>query len=107
MNKLIIDTLGPLKVPVCFQKYSGTEAAYITFFEYLNQNESYADNKDTSTGHYMQIDIWSKEDYTALRDKVIVALENAGFSKVSETEMYENDTQIYHKSLRVFYLQNN
>jgi len=105
INKLIVDTLSPLKIPVSFQKYTGGETTYITFFEYLQQNESFADNAETCIGHYLQVDVWSKEDYLALVNSIQNAMTMAGFRKTTQTEMYENDTQTYHKALRFFYLE--
>ena len=105
INKLILDTLKNIGAPVSFQKYSGTATTYITFFEYLQKGENYADNVDKTAGHYIQVDIWSKGDYTSLRNSTLAALKAVDFSKTHETEMYENDTQIYHKVLRLFYLE--
>jgi hypothetical protein len=105
INKLIIDTLENIGVPVSFQRYLGTETTYITFFEYLQQGESYADNAEKNTGHYVQVDVWSKTDYIALRDSALAALKAARFSRVYETEFYEDDTKIFHKILRLFYLE--
>ena len=103
INTLVMDTLSPLKIPVSFQKYTGNETAYITFFEYLQQSESFADNMETCIGHYIQVDVWSKEDYTILVDSIVNEMTKAGFRKTTQTEMYENETQTYHKVLRFFY----
>lgn len=97
INKLTMDSLSLLKIPVSFQKYTGNETAYITFFEYLQQSESFADNRETCIGHYIQVDVWSKEDYTFLVDSIVNEMTKAGFRKTTQTEMYENETQTYHK----------
>ena len=102
MNNLIIDTLKNIGVPVTFQTYSGTATTYITFFNYLENIESYADDEETSTGNYIQIDIWSKGDYTTLVNSVLEALRQAEFQRTYVTEFYENDTKLYHKVIRVF-----
>jgi len=101
MNKQIIDALKNLGVSVTFQTYSGSETTYITFFNYLENGEGYADNKETSTGHYIQVDIWSKGDYTTLVESALEALKQAEFQRTYVTEMYEKDTEIYHKVIRV------
>ena len=105
INKLIMESLSLLKIPVSFQKYTGNETAYITFFEYLQQGESFADNMETCIGHYIQVDVWSKEDYTILVDSIVNEMTKSGFRKTTQTEMYENETQTYHKVLRFFYLE--
>lgn len=105
MNKSIIDLLSPLGVPVSLQTYSGAATTYITFFNYLENVESYANNEETSLGHYIQVDVWSKGNYSALVKGVLEALKQAEFRRTYVTELYENDTKIFHKVIRVFKLE--
>lgn len=105
INKLIIDTLKPLKVPVSFQKYSGKSKEYITFHEYSVNGEEYEDDIEVMTGHYIQVDIWTKGDYTQLVNTVKELLSNAGFKRLNEQDLYESDTDIYHKGIRFYYLE--
>lgn len=108
MNKLIIDTLSPLNIPVSFQTYSGVSNQYITFFFYGDKGELYEDDKEASTGYYVQIDIWSKGSYTNLVKEVKRLMTEAGFIKrPSGPELYEDDTKIYHKPLRFVLCENN
>lgn len=104
INNKVIEALKSLNVPVSFQKYNGKESTYITFFNYLEQGEQYADNEEKSTGYYIQIDIWSKSDYTELIENVKNAMETAGFIRTSAGDLFESDTKIYHKAIRFFYL---
>lgn len=104
INSLITEALKPLKVPVSFQKYNGKESTYITFFNYLEQGEQYADNEEKATGYYIQIDVWSKSDYTILVENLKNAMEAAGFIRTSAVDLFESDTKIYHKAMRFFYL---
>lgn len=105
INDLIKDTLKPLGIPIQFQWYCGKATTYITFSEYLGQGEGYADDEETETGHYIQIDVWSKSDYTEIVKQAKDLLKQAGFRRTYENEFYEDDTKIYHKVLRVFYLE--
>lgn len=102
MNKLIIETLSHLGVPVSFQSYAGDETTYITFSNYLENVESYADNKETTIGYYIQVNVWSKGNYSTLVNNVLEALKQAEFRRTYVTEIYEEDTKIFHKVLRVF-----
>lgn len=102
INNLVMKALKPLHVPVSFQKYSGKEHTYITFFSYLEKGEMYADNEEKVTGHYIQVDIWSKKDYTSLYKRVENAMKAAGFRKTSAADLFEKDTKIYHKAIRYF-----
>jgi hypothetical protein len=105
INKLVTEALKPLKVPVSFQKYSGKENTYITFFNYLEQGEQYADNEEKVTGYYIQVDVWGKNDYTELVEKVKDQMRAAGFIRTSAADLFEEDTKIYHKAMR-FFIQN-
>ena len=102
MNSEIIEALKNIGVPVSFQTYVGKATTYITFFNYLENTLSYANNKKTSDGYYIQVDVWSIENYSVLVESVKAALEIAGFSITSATDLYEIDTKIFHKPIRVF-----
>ena len=105
MNKLIIEILKPLGVPVAFQKYDGKEPTYITFFIYNEQGEAWSDDSEIITGYYVQVDVWSKSDYMALVDNVIIAMQNEGFIRSYAADLYESDTQTYHKAIRFNYMK--
>ena len=107
INKLIIDTLKPLSVPVRFQTYEGKEETYITFFCYNEQGESFADDTEILTGFYMQVDIWSKGNVEKLKESVIDLLKQVGFKRKNGQDLYEPDTKIFHKVLRFFYYVEN
>lgn len=105
MNKLIVDALKTLNVPVAFQKYSGTALTYITFFIYNEQGEAWADDAEIQTGYYVQVDIWSKSDYTTLVNDVIFAMKSVGFIRNYAADLYETDTNTYHKAIRFNYMR--
>lgn len=105
INKLILDTLKSLGVPVGFQKCSGTESTYITFHEYLQTGEEFEEDDEAFTGHYVQLDVWSKADYTTLASSIKALLKAAGFKRLDEADLYEPDTGIYHKGLKFYYLE--
>lgn len=105
INKFIIDTLKPINIPVSFQKYSGKAKTYITFHEYLETGEEYEDDEEIYTSHYVQVDVWSKEDYTDLVKSIKELLKVKGFKRLDEIDLYEKDTGLYHKGMRFFYLE--
>lgn len=103
MNKLIIDTLKPLGIPVHFQTYAGDSSTYITFFTYLEQGEEFADDEERATGYYVQVDVWSKGNYNDIVERTKALLKKQGFERKTEHEYYETDTKIFHKCIRFFY----
>ncbi|KMY59955.1 hypothetical protein L0P96_08465 [Anoxybacillus flavithermus] len=104
LNKMIIDTLKPLGVPVAFQTYEGKEKTYITFFEYNQFSALNADDEEQQTAHFFQIDIWSKTDYTDLAKQVKERMIAAGFRRTSEVDLFEQETKTYHKAIRFSYV---
>ncbi|WP_040210854.1 hypothetical protein [Clostridium polynesiense] len=105
INKTIIEILKPLNIPVTFQKYTGKAETYITFHEYLTSGEAYEEDEEALIGHYIQIDIWSKGDYTVIVKEAKEKLRKAGFRRLNESDLYEEDTKIYHKGLKFYYLE--
>ena len=77
MNKQIIDALKNLGVPVEFQTYPGAETTYITFFNYLENQGYFEDDEATIGSSYIQVDVWTKGDYTTLVKNVLEALKTA------------------------------
>lgn len=105
MNKLIIDLLKPLNVPVSLQRYTGKADTYITFHEYFTSGEEYEDDEEVLTAHYIQVDVWSKVDYSEIVKKTKELLLKAGLKRLNEIDLYEEDTKIYHKGLKFYYLE--
>lgn len=105
INKLIVDTLKILNIPVSFQKYTEKADTYITFHEYFTSGEEYEDDEEALTAHYIQVDVWSKGDYTELVKSVKGLMLKAGFKRLNEVDLYEEDTKNYHKGLKFYYLE--
>lgn len=105
IRKIIVEALKPLNVPVAFQKYTGKADTYITFHEYFETGEEYEDDEETLTAHHVQVDVWSKNDYEELVKKVKDNLTKMGFKRLNEIDLYEEDTKIYHKGLKFYYLE--
>jgi len=107
IKKIITDTLKPLNVPIRFQQYTGNEDTYITFFSYLEKTEFSYDDEEKAVGHYVQVDIFSKKDYSEIEKEVKKLMKAAGFiRKPSGFEYFEPETKIYQKSFRFFYAEN-
>lgn len=104
MNKLIIETLKPLNVPVSFASYNNTADTYIVFLEY-NQAPFYnADNKEQYTKHFIQMDVFSNGNYIDLVKDIKSRMKQAGFGRMFESETYEEEMQKFRKTLRFSYI---
>jgi len=100
INKEVLSALAGVGVPVTFHTYSGKADPYITFFTYLEKSEQHADDAEIITGHYVQLDIWTKGDYIELVKAVHDRMKQAGFRKINFYDLYEKDTTVYHKVMR-------
>lgn len=104
LNQLILNTLADIGAPVAFQNYTGNESTYIRFFEYDQGAELEADDEEIYTGHYVHLDIFSPGNYLPLVKVVKRKMKQAGFVKNAETEMYEEETKLFHKVLRFYFI---
>jgi hypothetical protein len=103
---VVMSTLNPLAIPTFPIIKRGDYETYITFFQYDEAVALAADDEEKQTGYYIQVDFWTKDalKYTALSEKVKKTLVAAGFTKKGVVDLYEDDTQIYHKGLRFYYV---
>jgi hypothetical protein len=102
--ELVKDTLKPLNVPVAFLFYNGTATTYITFSVYDESGRLFADNDEQATYYDIKVNIWSKTDFKVLADSIKVAMKNAGFSRMSGIDGYNQNATIFQKQFRFFYL---
>ena len=103
LNNLIKSTLAPTGLPVIFQTYTGNATTYITFFEYNQQGTFFADDAEQNTRYSVQVDVWSKDNYKNIVEQVRTLMTKSGFTRNSENEFYERETQIFHKVMRFYY----
>ena len=107
LNQLILSTLRTIGAPVSYLNHAGNETTYVTFFEYDQGAGIEADDNEQSSIHYIHLDIFSPGNFLNLVNKVKKEMKQAGFVKTAETEMYEQDTKLYHKVLRFYFITEN
>lgn len=79
------------------------------YLEYEVLDKQYTDfvgNKANSVEHLIQVDIFSKSDYTNLEIIVEEVLKEKGYDFVTSADLYEKDTKLYHKAFRYIYKEN-
>ena len=67
---------------------------------------NHSDDKNEAEEYYIQVDIWSEEDCFLLKRKIKKLLKKAGFTYFAGNDDYEQDTKIYHKAARFYFLIN-
>lgn len=85
---------------VYFLHANNPQTPYIEYEFYDENGEEWAENKEIATNFYLQVDIFSKTDYTDLENKIKEVMINAGFNRSMCADLYENDTQLFHKAMR-------
>lgn len=92
--------LSGTSVPARVLHYDNPPDTYITYFEFNEQESAWAENTVVAETRHIQVDIWSKCNYSAVASQVKTAMRAAGFFFSYAQDLYESDTQIYHKAMR-------
>jgi len=85
---------------VCFLHATNPVPPYVEYQMYDENGEDWAENKEIATDYFVQVDIFSKTDYTALEDKIREKMLAAGFVRGMAADLYEPDTGLCHKAMR-------
>ncbi|WP_017797567.1 hypothetical protein [Oceanobacillus kimchii] len=104
MNQLIMDTLGPIGIPVEYQNYTGSEKEYIRFF-YLPQVDFQSDDEEIYSTVYVQVDLFTPWDPNSKAKQIKQRMKQAGFKKNFENELFEEDTNLFHYVLRFYIIK--
>lgn len=91
---------------VHFVHPSSPVAPYVECAIYDEDGALYAEGKEIATNYYIQVDIYSKGDYTALEDAIMAKMKGSGFERSGGADLYESDTFLYHKAMRFIYTTN-
>lgn len=88
---------------VYFLHANNANAPYVEYEIIDEYGEEFAENKEIATVYLVQVDIFSKGDYTNLENKTKEKMISAGFSRSMAADLYEEDTGLYHKAMRFIY----
>lgn len=80
-----------------------TQAPYIEY-EVIDETGSlYAENKEIAATYTVQIDIFTKGSYTAIKNAVREVMKENGFMKEFGGSLYEEGSKLFHYVLRFNY----
>lgn len=85
---------------VYFLHATSPNAPYVEYEIFDEFGEEWAENKEIATNYYIQVDIFSKTDYSSLEDMVKQKMASTGFNRSMAADLYEQDTGLYHKAMR-------
>lgn len=91
---------------VHFLHATAPAAPYVEYAIYDEEGALYAEGSELATDYYIQVDVFSKGDYSALEDAIKAQMESAGFARSSGADLYESDTFYYHKAMRFNFTTN-
>lgn len=73
---------------------------YIEYEIYDKRYGDFSANKNTSITNFIQVDIFSKGDYTNVENMVEKVLTEKGYNFVNSADLYEENTKLFHKAMR-------
>lgn len=79
---------------------SFTSLPVLSYFELDNVGGLYADNVEIGAEMIYQIDLWGRSSLTALAQAVDTVMVSLDFARIASVDLYETDTQIFHKAMR-------
>ncbi len=77
-----------------------TNLPVASYFEVENVGNLYADDQEIGSEMVYQIDLWGKSSLTALAIGVDAVMTSLDFNRITAADLYEQDTKIWHKSMR-------
>lgn len=101
MNEEITDLTADKKVYLI--NAINPKEPYLTYTIIDEWGSEFAENEEIATEYNIQIDIFSKGDYTILEEKVKEVMATSEFYRTSAFDFYEDDTGLYHKVIRFIY----
>jgi hypothetical protein len=104
LHSIIYNVLLPLNVPVYPITYSGEADTYIVYQETGQHSALQGDDKELKTIHYVQVNIVTKSDFNELAIQVKEKMKQAGFTRINEWELYEQDSGYYQKIFQFTYI---
>lgn len=73
---------------------------YITYFEVVNTETESADDEEYADEIEIQVDIWSQGSTIPIAKEVQRIMRKLGFIHQALPDMYEENTQVFHKPIR-------
>lgn len=80
----------------------------ITFFEYDNVPTVFADDQETDSEVFIQVDVWCKGSSTSdIAKRADTVMKSIGFNRLGAQDLYEDDadTQIFHRAIRYLIIE--
>lgn len=113
MNELIETifenfTVDGVTIPVSYMFYEGHGEPYVVYMQQDADRSLSADDELVGYVDFYDFDVYAKGNYLGIVERVKTLLRENGFiwqPSRSSMDMYETDTEYYHKTLNFAYLK--
>jgi hypothetical protein len=81
---------------------------HITFLEFNNLEDEFADDEALTEEHYITVDLWTKdiEESQNLKKQIKELLKKSNFIYQDGADQFESDTGLYHITTRWLIIEN-
>jgi hypothetical protein len=98
MDNSIISLTGD--ETVYFLHADNPKGNYVEYEFYDENGALWVEGTEMGTNYYLQVDIFSKGNYSDLETAIKNKLIANGFERGMCADLYENDTHLFHKAMR-------
>lgn len=105
---LVSNALQNLNIPVVYGWFDAELQTHITFLEFDNLEDEFADDAPTTEEHYIQVDIWTKDtiESQTFKKQVKDLMKNNNFIYQDGQDQFEFDKQLWHIATRWLLIEN-
>lgn len=103
LSDIEIISLLPDKKVYFLHAMNPNKTMYVEYEIFDENGEAWSEGIEIATNYYVQVDIFSTGDYTIVENKIKEKMINAGFERSMCADLWEQDTQLYHKAMRWVY----
>lgn len=79
---------------------SASEYPRLNYFEVVNSDSHFADDKPYASDVVVQIDVFSKGSTSAIAGQIDKTMKEQGWTRSSAPDYYEEGTGVFHKAMR-------
>lgn len=95
-------TVDGVEIPVEYMRYFGHGEPYVTYQQYDKDNSYSTDDEISGYVTYYDFDVYSRGNFLPIVKEIKSILKAAGWTyqpRRDSPDMYETDTEYYHKTL--------
>lgn len=100
INKLIVETLKPIGLPVYFAARGDVKPPLIMFNVTSERGKMYWDDEETATQYKVTINIFSRENLIPYKKEVLKRMKESGFIRTEIPECdYQEDVELFNQPM--------